>query len=74
MKVTVAGESLGVTMLDQDWLKESLKREERPLAHQKLPDGDLLLTAPTKELQEFILKGCADPAAFGDPMVFTRQH
>lgn len=74
MKVTLAGDSLGVTMLDQDWLMKALKAKEPELAHQKLADGDLLMTATTAELQEFILKSCADPAAFGDPVVFTRRQ
>ena len=74
MKVMLNEDSLGVTMLDQDWLKKTLRAGETVLAHQKLVDGDLLLTAPTSELQEFILKSCADPDAFGDPMVFTRRR
>jgi len=73
MKVTMTDGSLGVSMLDPDWLKKALSADQA-LAHQTLADGDLLLTASTAELQEFILKSCADPAAFGDPMVFTRQR
>ena len=72
MKVTLTGDNLGVTMLDQDWLKNALNAGE--LAHQKLEDGNLLLTAPTADLQQFILKSCADPDAFGGPMTFTRRQ
>ena len=60
-------------MLDHDWLEKALT-EPTALAHQKLEGGELLLTASTAELQEFILKSCADPAAFGDSTVFTRQQ
>ena len=74
MKVTLATDSLGVAMLDHDWLKNALKGGETELAHQNLADGNLLLTASTPELQEFILKSCADPAAFGDQMIFTRRQ
>ena len=74
MKVTLDGDNLGVMMLDQDWLKNALKAGDSPLAHQKLADGDLLLTAPTPDLQDFILKSCADPDAFGEPMIFTRRE
>ena len=74
MKVTLDGDSLGVTMLDQEWLKNALKSKGTALAHQTLVDGDLLLTAPTADLQEFILKSCADPEAFGEPIMFTRRE
>ena len=74
MKVTLGKDALVVTMLDQDWLKKALKAEDAQLAHQTLEVGDVLLTASTAELQEFIVKSCADPAAFGDPMVFIRQQ
>ena len=74
MKVRLSADSLGVTMLDQDWLKEALKAKETALAHQTLADGDLLLTASTADLQEFILKSCADPGAFGEPTVFNRRR
>jgi len=74
MKVTLDADSLGVTMLDQDWLRNALKAGDSALAHQKLADGNLLLTAPTPDLQEFIRKSCADPKAFGEPIIFTRRQ
>ena len=74
IQVTMTEDSLGVSMLDWNWLEKALTAEPTALAHQKLEGGELLLTASTAALQEFILKSCADPAAFGDSLVFTRQQ
>ena len=73
MKVALTGDSLVVTMLDQEWLKKALNGEETAIGHLILEDGGVLLTAPTADLQEFIVKSYAHPDAFGEPVFFARR-
>jgi len=71
-KITLANDTLTYATLNFDWLKKL--REERKLAlrHEMMNDG-IVLTAPTKELQEFLRKHAGHPDAFQPPTALNRK-
>jgi hypothetical protein len=70
-RVRVEEDRLEVAVLDSDWIKDLQRRGRLDLAHE-IVDGDVLLTAPTEELQRFLSAHAGDPEAFEEPTVFHR--
>ena len=62
-KVIFAAETLQLVPMNPDWLEERIEKGDVKVAHASR-EGDLLLTAPTEELQELVLAFADDPAAF----------
>ena len=62
MKVRVEGEELAIQSLDWDWLKT--KAAQAGLAQIETRDKQILLTAPTADLQKFIALYANEPKAF----------
>lgn len=62
-KVDLENESLQLIPMSGDWLEEMIQEEAIHVAH-AWPEGDLLLTAQTAELQELVLVFADDPTAF----------
>ena len=73
-RVTIGKESISIAMMDGDWLKQLSDRNQLDLAHERLDDGMIALTAPTRELQAFALKHADSKEAYGDAEVFHRLH
>jgi len=74
-KLQFTNSALRLQGLSQEWMERLLKAQPAALAHEwlKEPDNDdqrAILTAPTAELQRFILEHAADPKMFtdGDPV------
>ena len=65
LKVEIEGKKLFLTPLDVDWLKSSLKSKKVKIKHE-YRDKQVILTAPTEELQQFVIKH--DREAFTEPM------
>lgn len=57
--------TLQMAFPNQDWLKKHFEENPNALAHE-LVRGDVVLTAPTTELQTFWLKHSETEGAFGD--------
>jgi hypothetical protein len=61
--------------MNPDWLKENLDEKKITIAHERIGEdagaGNIVLTAPTKDLQEFVVKHAAD--GFGEPGELHRQ-
>lgn len=57
---------------DPDWLERFLAAHPEALSHETI-DGDIVLTAPTGELQAFWLKHLGTEGAFGDASEMTRR-
>jgi hypothetical protein len=55
LKVLQIQPTLQMTILDDDWLGKLLQKDPNALAHRE-EDGTLVLTAPTKTLQDFMVK------------------
>ena len=72
LSVVVERATLSVALMDQDWLKDHLGSGGLVLDHHRLDDGNVLLTASTQDLQEFILRHGNDKGLFGEPAEFIR--
>lgn len=55
--------------MEPDWLKKQLEAQPALLKHEKV-DDQIILTAPTDQLQQFILKHIDTQGAFGEPAEF----
>lgn len=62
-KVILDGESLLLVPMDLGWLEKEIESGALQVAH-AWPEDELLLTAPTEDLQELVLLFADDPAAF----------
>jgi hypothetical protein len=69
-KVAVSGEELRVQTVKSEWLEK--KARDSGLAFVELPDKDVLVTAPTAELQKLVLRYADDPEAFNEAGVLRR--
>ena len=49
--------------MDNEWLEEMIDEKKVNIAHVRLEDR-IILTAPTEELQKFVLKYAEDTDAF----------
>jgi hypothetical protein len=61
-----------VSNLEPDWLKKYLEKNPKAIRHEKINDG-ILLTAPPKELQKFVLKHLKTDGAFNQSNDFERK-
>ena len=62
--------TLRMAFLNPSWAKDYLKAHPDAVRHEKVDHDEIVLTAPTKELQAFVLKHEKDADAFAtlDPM------
>jgi len=67
----IKGDTIELAMMDNDWLQAKLSRKELTIPHEVIEDG-VVLTASTKQLQEFVLKHAVDPQAFSKPTLLKR--
>ena len=73
MKVEQIEPQLQLRMLNSDKVSEMLKEDPNLLKHEVV-DGRLVLTAPTKQLQEFMVKYANEEGVFNDTTDFTRRE
>ena len=71
-RVTIGEDSISIALMDDDWLRRLSDRNDLNLAHERLADRSIVLTAPTRELQAFVLSNANGKEAFGDAEVFHR--
>jgi len=71
-RLTIDKDSISMAMMDADWIKQLSDRNQLELAHERLEDGEIVLTAPTQKLQAFIRKHADDKKLFGEPDVYHR--
>ena len=72
LRIGIEGDVLRYAMLDLDWLKKMIAEEKVDIGHEEM-EGGILLTAPPKELQEFLMKYAEDDKGFPDPKELHRQ-
>jgi hypothetical protein len=58
--------------LDNNWLETILKKNSSALKHEVV-DGDLILTASTRQLQSFVLRCVNTKGAFIDPIDYAKK-
>lgn len=80
LKITRNEPALEMSALDYDWLKNLIAKDAKAIRHMVVPkqlgedgEGDLVLTADTAELRQFILKYEKAPGAFGKGFVLERR-
>ncbi len=71
-RVTIGKDSISIEMMDGDWLKKLSDQNQLDVAHERLDDEMIVLTAQTRELQAFALKHAYTKDAFGEAAVFYR--
>src|ERR1043166_2452516 len=68
--------NLALSFLSLDWLGKLLEKDPQAIRHERIGtanDQTILLTAPTGELQKFVLKYLEDKDAFLQPINLKRQ-
>lgn len=63
LKVRLDGNALQITALNDEWLRQQVVNQAA-LSYLDIPNGTPVITAPTRELQRFLLKYANDPDAF----------
>ncbi|HEY1206473.1 MAG: hypothetical protein ABSH46_21360 [Bryobacteraceae bacterium] len=69
-KVWMTGDELHIQTVDDDWLAK--KARDSGLAFAELPDKDVLVTAPTADLQKLVLRYADDASAFKEAVTLHR--
>ena len=70
--LTISKDSISIAMMDVEWIKKLSDQNRLDLAHERLADGSIVLTAQTRELQAFVMKHADDKKLFGDADVYHR--
>jgi len=65
-RVWIEDDTLRLAMLEHDWLKTMIDSGKVNIQHEVL-DRQVVLTAPTKELQQFVVRHANDKGAFPRP-------
>ncbi|MBI5396432.1 MAG: hypothetical protein HZA91_14150, partial [Verrucomicrobia bacterium] len=71
-KITLNGDTLSYATLNFDWIKKQNEAKKLALRHEVIEDI-VVLTAPTKELQEFLRKNAGNADAFQKPTELKRR-
>ncbi len=72
-KVEISKDTIKILQFDIDYLEELLENGKIRIRHVR-PDDDIILTASTKELQEFFIKYSEDEDAFNDPIILVKEN
>jgi hypothetical protein len=62
-RIWLEGDVLRTAMLNQDWLDSKIQQRELEISH-TVVDGEMVLTAPTADLQRLVVKYAEDEGAF----------
>jgi hypothetical protein len=68
-RIWAYGDTFRLAGLDPDWIR----KRKIAIRHELLPPKGMLLTAPTKSLQEFVLQYVEDPEAFPHQEEYRRR-
>jgi len=68
--VTLAEDKLQVALPDEDWLKS--EKPDFPVPAHNFNDKTLILTAPTVEVERFMVRCAATSSCFGQPGILHR--
>jgi hypothetical protein len=71
-RIEIESDEFTISFLDSDWLREKIASGSIEIPHDTLGPGDVLLTANTAELQQFMKSIANDTSAF-IPTQLTRS-
>jgi hypothetical protein len=75
VKISLQGDRMQVALLDDAWVKKMVQAGLAPKYETSESNGQVILTASTSELQEFLLLHAGDPGAWeDDDGVLQRMH
>ncbi len=72
IRLRVTGDTVEVTPMDEDSVREGLEQKRFGLTYVAMEDKRLLLTAPTAKLQQFLMRHALDPQVWGGTQVYRR--
>jgi hypothetical protein len=73
VKIQISGDSMRTALLNPDWVAKAGDSKTLGLSFICVGDKDkVVLTAPTKELQEFLVKHAGDEGVFGELEEYRR--
>jgi hypothetical protein len=79
LRVSLSGDTLELAALSHDWLEKQLAMKKISIPHVYVDRGDapfgwsdILLTAPTADLRNFVAQVADDPGAFDETSGFLR--
>ncbi len=72
VQITQTAPTVQISYLEPKWLKKMLAENPNAIRHEKIGD-EILLTAPTGELQKFLLTHLNTEGAFAKPISFKRK-
>lgn len=71
-KIEIIDNRLIIEIFDASWLENGIEANQISIGHIKSPEGAILLTASTEELQQFILKYANGKGVFQQPLVLKK--
>ena len=72
-KVEIEGGKIKIFQFDPEYIDKLFKERRIRIQHEETAGGQMVLTAPTSELQKFFEKYANDEKAFLDPIVLVRE-
>lgn len=70
--LTKNGDKVHVSVLEPRWIKDVLADKPDLLRHERV-NGEVILTASPKDMQEFLLANLKTRGAFTEPLALTRK-
>jgi hypothetical protein len=71
-KVDIENNTINIKQFDLEFLEELIRQNKIKISHEK-SGRNIILTAPTEELQKFVEKYADDENAFNDPIILKRK-
>jgi hypothetical protein len=73
MHVVPSESTVQIAVLESRWLKDLLEGNREAIRHEKI-NGEIVLTASSKEMQKFLLANLTTKEAFSQPLELTRKR
>jgi hypothetical protein len=71
VKIQLNGDTMRTALLNPDWAEKAADLKTLGLSHMRI-DREVVLTAPTQELQDFAVRYAGDKSVFGSEGVLSR--
>ena len=72
-KVEIEKDEVRIFRFDAEWLDKLFKERKVRIKHETTEDGQVILTAPSADLQKFFEKYAADEKAYLEPIILKRN-
>ena len=72
-KIAIEPKQVAISMMNHEWIESLIKESKVRIKHEKVGD-EIVITAPTRELQKFMAKYGNEEKAFLDPIILHRSN